>query len=229
MKPYHFLLIAGLIITSCIISYAQEEPHVRSTYLTSVNVTVIETDVMYLTDTPAQFVQVFLRSSYKGEKLNKSPDKILLTILSTSQDVLYELDWRRNLAAVTDGKSWGLGEVRRLVMWGEAKNGKEVFSSVGAPAISLPPEWGFDHILGGKPGTSLNIIVPQNAKVRRGKSINGLVTEYMQILLRLDQVVKMANAGKLKLQLGGKSFEFNDEQLTTTRDFAGRIKPASRP
>jgi len=212
-------LLSGLAATLA----PAQNPHVHSTYFALTNVTVVETDLIHAKDSPAQFVQVFLRGSRKGQKSAKSSWKIVFTLLSTSDDAMFEFDGFRNLRAIGDGQKMDLGEMSRVFMRGQTVNGKEVFTSDGAfvaNPIPAPPAEGSGVDVSSK---GLSIPLPQTAQVRKGKTANKLITEYMQKTLTIDQLAKLAGSRYLEVRVGNTSIQFSDEQQTTIRDFANLL------
>lgn len=197
-----FTLFALIFST---IGYAQDS-HVRSEYLKDIKMTKVETDLMYVTNTPSQFVQMSLVSRYKGEKLVQPPSKVTLSIQSSSKDALYRKDKDRRLVAIADGEELSLATSSYLVMKGETKDGKDAFYSENRPALGM------------------QIPLPASAEVRSG-NVNGLFMEWVLIDLKPEQFFRIANAKKVGFRLGSTSFGFTENQLNTVRDFASRIKP----
>ena len=206
MKYYRTCLITLLASVFSISAYAQD-PHVRTEYMKDIKMTKVETDLMYVANTPTQFAQVSLSSRYKGEKLTQPPGKVNLSIWSSSKDALYRKDKDRKLIVITDGAEWSLGTLSHVVMKGETKDGKDAFYGENRPALGM------------------GISLPLSAKVRDGNNVNGLFMEWMFIDMKPEQFLKIANAKKVEFRLGNTSFEFTEDQMNTVRDFASRIKP----
>ena len=206
MKYYRICSLALCALMSSTLGYAQET-HVRTEYLKDIKMTKVETDLMYVLNTSAQFVQVSLLSRYKGEKLVQPPKQITFSIWSTSKDALYRKDKDRKLVVITDGEEWSSDILSYLVMKGETKDGKDTFYSENRPALGM------------------QFPLPMSAKVRNSNDVNGLFMESMRVELKPEQFSKMANAKKVEFRLGNASFGFTEDQMNTLREFANRIKP----
>ncbi|MGB7923858.1 MAG: hypothetical protein WCF57_11495 [Pyrinomonadaceae bacterium] len=203
---YHRIFLLPVLFALALSASAQDQ-HVRTEYMKDIKMTKVETDLMYVLNTPAQFAQVSLVSRYKGEKLVKPPTQITLSIWSTSKEALYRKEKDRKLLVKTDGEEWSLETTTHLVMKGETKGGKDTFYSENRPALGM------------------QIPVPMSATVRNGDNVNGLFMELMHIEMKPEQFAKIANAKKVEFRMGNTSFAFTEDQMNTVRDFAGRIKP----
>ena len=62
-----------------------QDSRVHSEYIKDIKKTKVTTDLMYVVNAPAQFMQVQLSSLYQGEKLAKPPSTITLLIWSYSE------------------------------------------------------------------------------------------------------------------------------------------------
>lgn len=143
-----------------------QDSHVHSEYIKHIKKTKVTTDLMYVMNAPAQFVQVQLSSLYQGEKLAKSPSTISLLIWSYSREAMYRKEKGKKLFVVTDGESWLLGRLDSVVMKGETKKGQDAFYTENNPALGM------------------QVPLPMHAQVRGGKNVNGLLMEFMFVDLK---------------------------------------------
>jgi hypothetical protein len=206
MKYFPICLLVLLGATFPLLVNPQDS-HVHSEYIKDIKKTKVTTDLMYVVNAPAQFVQVQLSSLYQGEKLAKPPSTITLLIWSYSREAMYRKEKGKKLFVVTDGGSWLLGRLDSVVMKGETKKGQDAFYSENNPALGM------------------QVPLPMHAQVRGGKNVNGLVMEWMFVDLKPEQLSKLVNAKKVALQLGDATFEFTSDQMNTVREFAKRITP----
>lgn len=187
-----------------------QDPHVHTRYLKESKTTVVETDLMYVINTPQQFVQIGLITRYPGERLEKPLKKIDLLIWSFSKNDLYRKDTARALKVNTDGEVWNLVPGNYLVSKGETKNGQDIFWNEKRPNLGQPS------------------ILPKEALVKGAEGVNGLYMEQVFIELKPDQLLKIAQAKKVELQLGTTRIGFIADQLNTIRDFSSRLVPGAQ-
>jgi hypothetical protein len=184
-----------------------QDSHVHSEYVKDIKKTKVSTDLIYVVNIPAQFVQVQLSSIYQGENLTKPPSNITLLIWSYSREAMYRKEEGKKLSVLTDGESWVLGRLGSLVMKGETKRGKDAFYSENNPALGM------------------QVPLPMHAQVRGGKDVSGLVMEWMFVAMKPEQLLRLVNAKKVELQLGDTAFEFTDDQMNTVREFVRQLTP----
>src|SRR5438552_14044975 len=115
MMKYCLICLLVLLGATFPLLVNPQDSHVHSEYIKDIKKTKVTTDLMYVVNAPAQFVQVQLSTLYQGEKLAKPPSTITLLI--------------KKLFVVTDGESWLLGRLDSVVMKGETKKGQDAFYS----------------------------------------------------------------------------------------------------
>jgi TonB family protein len=187
-----------------------QDPHVHTRYVKEYKTTVVETDLMYVINNPQQFVQVGLITRYPGERLEKPLKKVDLLIWSFSKNDLYRKDTARALKINTDGEVWNVVPGNYLVSKGETKNGQDIFWNEKRPDLGQPS------------------ILPKEALVKGAEGVNGLFMEQVFIELKPEQLLLIANAKKVELQLGTTKIGFIADQLNTIRDFNSRLVPGSQ-
>jgi TonB family protein len=191
-----------------------QDPHVHTRYVKDSKTTVVETDLMYVINAPQQFMQIGLITRYAGERLEKPLKKIDLLMWSFSREALYRKDTARTLKINTDGEVWDVAPGNYMVFKGETKDGQDIFWSEKRPAL-------------GEVST-----LPKEALVKGDKGeagVNALFMEQIFIELKPDQLLKIAHAKKVDLQLGATRIGFIADQLNTIRDFSSRLAPGSQP
>jgi hypothetical protein len=198
-RVYYFLFT---IIVFQILGQGQS-PRIRTEYLKDEKMTKVETNFLYVANTPEQFVQVLVRSWFKGEKLTKPPGKVSLSIFSFSKQILYK-NKDRKLIVVTDGEEWKVGTLEDVLLKGETKNGKDTFFSPNGS------------------GVGLEISPPKSALIKTD-NVNGLYLEWTNLDMKPEQFFKIANAKKVELKLGESKFEFGEGHLQSLRELADSI------
>jgi hypothetical protein len=129
-----FTLFALVLPTSM----GAQEPHVHTRYVKEPKTTIVETDLMYLVDTPQQFVQLGFVTRYPKERLEKPPKKIDLLIWSFSKEVMYRGEKEHTVKFHTDGESWDISPPFYVVFKGESKSGQDIFWSEKRPDLGQP-------------------------------------------------------------------------------------------
>lgn len=199
------LLIFGMLATA----FGQtQDPHVRTEYLPKVKMTIVETDMMFVINTPEQFMQVGLVARYPNQQLITPPKAINITIFSNSPKLIYENTKDQNLIVVTDGESWRAGELTYWSGKGEkSEAGQEIFVNEK------------------RAGLGLSNPMPANALVKEGKDVGRLYMEWLLIALKPEQFSKIAKAKTVELQIGKTKFQFTENQMNTVRAFNSQITP----
>jgi hypothetical protein len=185
-----------------------QDPHVRAEYMPKVKMTKVETDMLFVSNTPEQFMQLGFVARYPGEQLKTPPKNITLTIFSNSPKPLYENTKNQKLIAVTDGESWKAGDLTYWLGKGSRTDkGEEMFASED------------------RPGLGLQNPLPPNARVAQGVKIENLYLEWLLIELKPAQFAKLAKSREVELQIGQTKFQLTESQMNTIRAFATLITP----
>lgn len=206
-RLFLFAFLAVLLLPAPLIG---QDPHVRTQYKKDSKTTVIETDLMYVINTPQQFLQMGFVTRYPKERLEKPPKKIDLLIWSFSREVNYREEKDHTVKFDTDAESWGATPQLYVVFKGESKNGQEIFWNEKRPALGQP-----SHL-------------PDSAQVKASGGVNGLFMEQIFVELKPDQLLKIARAKQVEMQLGMTRVKLTDEYLSTIRDFNSRLIPESQ-
>ncbi|MBD0371866.1 MAG: hypothetical protein ICV60_13585 [Pyrinomonadaceae bacterium] len=207
MKLYLPALL--ILISMFVITPGQTtDSHVRTEYLPKVKMTKVETDMMFVINTPEQFMQLSLEARYPKQQLVTPPKTINVIIFSNSPRLIYESTKDQNLTVVTDGESWKAGELTYWSGKGErTKAGQEIFVNEK------------------RAGLGLENPLPAGARVREGKDIDGLYMEWLSINLKWEQFTKIATAKTVEFQIGKTRFQFTENQMNTVRAFASHLTP----
>jgi hypothetical protein len=206
---FHYLFFPVLIICLSVTTLAQtQDSHVRSEYLPDVKMTKVETDMLFVSNTPEQFMQLGFVARYAGQQLVKPPKNITITMFSNSLKPLYQNTRNQNLVAITDGESWKVGDLEYWLGKGsKTDKGQEMFAAEN------------------RPGLGLQNPLPPNAKVAQGRDIDHLYLEWLIIELKPERFAKIAQSHNVEFQIGQTKFQFTDNQMKTLRAFAALITP----
>jgi TonB family protein len=188
-----------------------QDTHVHTRYVKESDTTVTETDWMYIINTPQQFMQLGLVARQPNEQSSKSPRKINLAVWSFSREVMYREDKSHTLNINTDGENWSVSPEAYLVFKGETENGQDIFWAEKRQKIGRPS------------------LLPKTAQVKAQGSINGLFMEQIFVELKPDQLLKIAKAGKVEMQLGATRLEISNDYLSTIRAFNNRVVLGAQP
>lgn len=205
MNKVHVLFLTLLLLATCVTGNAQETG-IYTEYTKDYKTTRVETSMLYVYNTPDQFVELRLRSWYKGEKLAAAPTKVDLEVLSFSKNPLYKKDKDRALVIVADGQESPIGNLTSMIMKGETRNGVDSFFAVN-----------------GNPNLGIQVAVPQSAQIKAGGNVNGITMEWMNLSMKPDQFLKLAKAAKLEFRIGTTSLPLTDRQLEIIHNFANHI------
>ena len=170
--------------------------------------TKVETDMLFVSNTADQFMQVGFIALYQTQQLVTPPRKVTLIIFSNSPKPLYRNTKDQKLIAVIDGQNLKLGDLSYWAGKGtKTDKGEEMFAS--------------EH----RPGLGLQSTLPPDARVRAGRDIDQLFMEWLTAELKSEQFAKIAKAAKLEFQIGKTTVEFTESQLNTIRAFVSTITP----
>jgi len=205
MNKVHVLFLNLLLLSTCVIGNAQETG-IHTEYMKDTKTTRVETSMLYVHNTPDQFVELIFRSWYKGEKLTSSPTQVDLEVFSFSKNPLYKKDKDRALVIVADGQEFPIGKLTNMVMKGETNKGVDSFYAVD-----------------GNPNLGMQVPVPPSAQIKAAGNVNGITMEWMNIFMKPDQFLKLAKAAKLEFRVGTTSLPLTDKHVEIIQNFANKI------
>lgn len=198
-------------MTTAAISSSAQGSGVRTEYMKDNKSTRVETNMLYLINTPEQFLELQLRSWFKGSTISAPAREVAVEIYSFSKKPLFKKEADREIVAITDS--------------GESKVGTlSVKSYKGDP--NNKDEGGFlVYGLMGNPNVAMHIPVPSGALVKGGGNVNALTMEMMSLSMKPDDFLKVAGSTKLELKIGNTLIPLNDRQVAIVRSFAEQITP----
>ena len=205
MNKVHILFLHLLVLAICVNANAQDTG-LHTEYMKDNKTTRVETSMLYVYNTPDQFVQLMLRSWYKGEKLTSAPAKVDVEVFSFSKNPLYKKDKDRVLVIVADGQESPIANLRNTVMKGETRNGVDTF-----------------FVVDGNPNLGLQVPVPPSAQIKASGNVNGITMEWMGYSMKPDQFLKLTKAAKLEFRLGATSLPLTDKHVEIIHNFANKI------
>ncbi len=205
MNKVHVVFLNLLVLATCVSANAQDTG-VHTEYMKDNKTTRVETSMLYVHNTPDQFVELIFRSWYKGEKLTSPPTKVDLEVLSFSKDPLYKKDKDRAFVIVADGQESTMGNLSSSVMKGETVKGVDTF-----------------FVVGGNPNLVVQVAVPPSARIKASGNLNGITMEWMNLSMKPDQFLKLAKAAKLEFRIGTTSLPLTDKHVEIIHNFANKI------
>lgn len=206
MRHFRTPMALALTLLFFCVGFSQSSK-VRSSYMKDVKRTKVETFLLYVMNTPDQFVELQLHAVYKGEKPVKPAEQLGLTIFSLAKKAQFRGD-TQELFATTGGDRWRVGTGTRTGFKGDTNKGVESFLSENRPDMGM------------------QVPFPQSAAVRNaGGDVNGLTMEWVEINIKPEQLSKLAAASEVRFQLGSTTFALNEEHLQILRDFVSQLTP----
>ena len=206
MNKLHVLTLSLCVVLTTYVTGNAQGSGIHTEYMKDNKTTRVETNTLYVYNTPDQFVELTLRSWYKGEKLTSPPTKVDIEVFSFSKNPLYKNDKERAFVIVADDQESRLGNLTNMVMKGESKNGVDSFFAVG-----------------GNPNVGIQVAVPQSAQIKAGGDLTGITMEWMSLSMKPDQFLKLAKATKLEFRIGKTSLPLNDRHVEIIHNFANQI------
>lgn len=202
------VLFSVLLTLNCLpVIYAQDS-HVHVRHSDDGHKTLVQTEWMYLLNTPQQLVQATLNSQFEGQRLPNTTDKVDLLIDSFSREVLYRDSKTQALLIKTDGESWSVNPKTYTSFKGETKKGQDIFWQEKRSLMGLPSR------------------LPATAQIKEEEGVNGLFMEELYYQLTLEQLQKITNAKTVEVQLGTSPISFSINQANTIRGFQSLLNPS---
>ena len=205
MNKVPVLFLHLLVLAICVTANAQDTG-IHTEYMKDNKTTRVETSMLYVYNTPDQFVQLMFRSWYKGEKLTSAPAKVDVEVFSFSKNPLYKKDKERVLVIVADGQESPIANLRNMVMKGETRNGVDTF-----------------FVVDGNPNLGMQVPVPPSAQIKASGNVNGITMEWMGYSMKPDQFLKLSKAAKLEFRIGATSLPLTDKHVEIIHNFASKI------
>lgn len=202
------LLFIAFVLFGCLLSVEGQTSGVRTEYMKDDKTTRVETNLLYVVNTPEQFVELQLRSWYKGEKLTSGATKVEIAFYSFSKSQLYKKDKDRVVVILGDGVETKVGTLTNTAFKGETENGIDTFFAVG-----------------GNENLGMQVPVPQSAQIKAGGSMTGVNMEMMDITIKPEMFLKLVRSSDFELRVGGIPIVLNDRHREILRNFTEQISP----
>jgi hypothetical protein len=197
-----------LVLLSARVGLAQES-HVESRYEKSIDRTIVSSDVLYVINTPLQFMQIQLIGRYPGKgRPTQLPDRIYFEIYSYAPNALYQLDAKHRLLVKADDKVLDFGLLPYSNIEG---SGKKQRTNPKEP----------------KSNFKFSASLPSTAAISASHKQDELTIELMSIEdLRLADLKLLAGANDLRMKIGDSVFPFRPSHQVILRQFAEAITAA---
>jgi hypothetical protein len=204
----HLIVLLCLLAVVCPAQPPQSpSSHITTEYLKDSKETRVSTNMLYVVNTPEQFLQLQLSAWYPKQQLVQPAKRISLDIFSYSRAPLYlrEADWQ--VAVVADGETLELGRLAHTALRGEMQNGKETFYA-GKQAV-----------------VGMQVPLPQRAQLRTTTPIGEMTMEWLQLMIKPEQFARLAQAQQVELRFGSTRVVLNDVHKSIIREFTAAVTP----
>lgn len=198
-------LVAASLIPKVVASYQQEQ-HVERRYVKSTNVTLVSSDILYLINTPTQFLQLQFTGRYANEGLPRQmPHKITLQFQSFATSQMYQKDELRRFTAQSEDEVLDLGLLSYNVFREQGKD--KYFADQKSRLGLLQP-------------------LPAAAMLNASNRDKPLTLESMAVNdVPLSTITKVARGNHVSVKIGDSTFPLSPVQLTILREFVNAMTP----
>jgi hypothetical protein len=200
------LIFPSLALALALTSAARgQQSHVRARYAKELDVTIVDSDLLYVINMPSQFVAMRLEGSYpKQGKPTELPGRIIIQFSSYSQKALYQSDDLHSLRVKADDQVLDFG------LLGYSKFDEQ----------SKDPEK--------KTSSGVRAALPSSALVGVTSKSVGLTLESMSVRqITLSELNRLARAGSVIMKIGDTVFPLTATHMTILREFSEAITPAN--
>lgn len=185
-----------------------QETHVETRYEKSIDRTIVRSDLLYVVNSPAQFMQIQLGGRYPGKgRPSQLPDRLYAEISSFAPAALYQPDAKHRLLVKAGDKvlDFGLLDYSKI----QGKDSKQS-DNPKAPKTNL----------------AFSVTLPANAVIGTAHKKDELTVETMLIdELSLADLRMLADAADLTMKIGDTVFRFRPIHTEILREFARSITP----
>lgn len=185
----------------------RQEPHVQQRYVKSTNLTLVNSDSLYVINMPGQFMQLELAARYPNQgPPTQAPDKVTLEFQSYAKAPLYQKDESHRLAVKADAEVLDFGLMSYTALREEGKD-RYMADEKARLGISSP--------------------LPPVALVRAANKGQPLTLESMSVTdVPLSRLAKLAQASRVLMKIGDTVFALTPNQLGVLREFVAAVTPA---
>ena len=212
-----FLLLSAPAMIACLLqtpfhpanaaAVYRQEPHVQQRYVKSTNLTLVNSDSLYVINMPAQFMQLELSARYPSQgPPTQVPDKVTLEFQSYATAPLYQKDESHRLAVKADAEVLDFG---LMSYTGLRENGKDTYTTDEKARLGISSP------------------LPSVALVRAANKGQPLTLESMSVTdVPLSRLTKLARASQVLMKIGETVFALTPNQLGVLREFVAAVTPA---
>ena len=185
-----------------------QESHVERRYVKSTNLTLVNSDSLYVINMPTQFMRLEFSARYASQgPPTRPPDKITLLFQSYTTAPRYQKDESHRLAVKADEEVLDFG----LMSYAG-------FRETGGKDAYMADE---------KARLGISSPLPPVALVRTANQGQPLTLESMSAVdVPLSRLTKLARASQLVMKIGDTVFALTPNQLGVLREFAAAVTPA---
>lgn len=185
----------------------RQESHVQRRYVKSTNLTLVNSDSLYVINMPAQFMQLELSARYPSQgPPTQAPDKVTLEFQSYATAPLYQKDESHRLAVKADAEVLDFG---LMSYTGLRESGKDTYTADEKARLGISSP------------------LPSVALVRAANKGQPLTLESMSATdVPLGRLTKLARASQVLLKIGDTVFALTPNQLGVLREFVAAVTPA---
>jgi hypothetical protein len=201
-RPILAFLALVLVLTS---AARGQQSHLQVRYAKEIDVTIVDSDLLYVINMPAQFMVMRLEGSYpKQGKPTQLPGRITIQFSSYAEKPLYQSDDLHKLRVKADDQILDFGLLGYSKFEEQSKDGDK------------------------KTNSGVRAALPSPALVGANSKSNGLTLESMSVLhVTLVDLVMLARAGSVIMKIGDTVFTLTPTQLTILREFVEAITPTN--
>ncbi|HEY0349964.1 MAG TPA: hypothetical protein VGC60_17595 [Pyrinomonadaceae bacterium] len=186
--------LALMLVATCIA--AAQQTHVHAHYASDIDTTIVDSDVLYVINMPAQFMTIRLEGAYaKQGKPTQLPGRINVILSSYSLTSVYEAEASHRLRVKADDQILDFG----LLTYVKSDEDKAKAIRSALPSIAL---------------------------VGATSKSKGLTLESMAMRnVSLGELAKLASAASVVMKLGDTVFPLTPMQMSILREFVQVITP----
>ncbi|MFL6331721.1 MAG: hypothetical protein ACJ754_00085 [Pyrinomonadaceae bacterium] len=173
----------------------------------STNLTLVNSDSLYVINMPAQFMQLELAARYPSQgPPTQAPDKVTLAFQSYATAPLYQKDESHRLAVKADAEVLDFG---LMSYTGLRENGRDTYTADEKARLGISSP------------------LPPVALVRAANKGQPLTLESMSATdVPLSRLTKLARASQVLMKIGDTVFALTPNQLGVLREFVAAVTPA---
>jgi hypothetical protein len=199
------LTLASLALALALTSAVRgQQSHVQVRYSKDADVTIVDSDLLYVINMPSQFMMMRFEGAYsKQGKPTQLPSRINVQFSSYSPKPLYQPDNSHRLQVKADNQVLDFGVLGYSKLEAK-KDGDERINSAVRAAL------------------------PSVALVGANSKSDGLTLESMSVLnVNLADLTRLARAGSVIMKIGDTVFPLTATHVSILREFVEVITPAN--